>query len=191
VSDLYDAAPRNRGFTLLEVMIALAVVGIGLVAASSSIAQLTANGVYLRDKTIAHWIAMNKLAELRLAETWPGIGESDDEIEYGGRDWHWSVEVSATDVEALRRIDVEITREGEQRVLAKLAGFVGEARPPGGMPTPWTGVPAGGEGGPGPGDPGDVPPPDGDGGDDGDDGDDGGSGDDGGGEEDPGAEDTP
>lgn len=174
------AAPRGRGFTLLEVMIALAVVGVGLVAASSSIAQLTSNGIYLRDKTIAHWIAMNKLAELRLAEQWPGIGESDDVIEFAGTEWHWTANVSATDVEALRRVDVEVTHEGDDRVLARLAGFVGEmARPPGGMPTPWTGVTPGGEGGPGPDD--DLPPDDGDIGSGGDEGSgDDGSGDDGG-----------
>src|SRR6186713_658627 len=97
-------ARRPGGFTLLEVMIALAVVGIGLVAASSSIAQLTSNGIYLRDKSFGHWIAMNKLAEMRLAETWPSTGKSDDEIDYGGQRWHWTAEVIETDVETLRRI---------------------------------------------------------------------------------------
>jgi type II secretion system protein I len=132
-----------RAFTLLEVMIALAVVGIGLVAASSSIAQLTRNGIYLRDKTLGHWIAMNKLAEMRLAEAWPSIGKSDDDIEYAGQDWHWNAEVTATDVETLRRIDVTVARKEdkhEEQIVARLAGFVGQPRFAGGLPAPWTGT---------------------------------------------------
>jgi general secretion pathway protein I len=136
---------RSRGFTLLEVMIALAVVSIGLVAASSSIAQLTANGVYLRDKTLGHWIAMNKLAELRLAETWPEVGKSDDDIDFGSQSWHWTAEVTETQVENLRRIDITVARKDskEEVVVARLAGFIGEPRPAGGMPSPWTGNLAG------------------------------------------------
>jgi general secretion pathway protein I len=161
---------RLRGFTLLEVMIALAVVSIGLVAASSSIAQLTANGVYLRDKTIGHWIAMNKLAELRLAEAAPGVGESDDEIELGSQTWHWTAKVSETQVESLRRVDLTVARKDKkgERVVAKLAGFIGPPRVAAGLPPPWTGeTTAGPQDGPGQDageNPQEPPPPD-DGGD--------------------------
>ena len=137
---------RLRGFTLLEVMIALAVVSIGLVAASSSIAQLTANGMYLRDKTMAHWIAMNKLSELRLAETWPDVGKSDDEIDYGSQTWHWTAEVTETQVENLRRIDLTVARKDKKNevVVARLSGFAGQPRSASGVPSPWTGAAAGG-----------------------------------------------
>jgi len=137
---------RPRGFTLLEVMIALAVVSIGLVAASSSIAQLTANGVYLRDKTMGHWIAMNKLAELRLAETQPAVGKSDDEIDYGSQTWHWTAEVTETQVENLRRVDLTVSRKDKTKevVVARLAGFVGQPRDAQGLPSPWTGAATGG-----------------------------------------------
>jgi general secretion pathway protein I len=154
---------RLRGFTLLEVMIALAVVSIGLVAASSSIAQLTANGVYLRDKTLGHWIAMNKLSELRLAEAFPTVGESDDEIEFGSQTWHWTASVSETQVENLRRVDLTVARKDKkaERVVAKLAGFIGPPRVAAGLPPPWTGTVAGQPGGPGPEEnPEEQPPPD-------------------------------
>lgn len=147
-SNAFDRRERPRGFTLLEVMIALAVVSIGLAAASSSIAHITANGVYLRDKTFGNWIAMNKLSEMRLAEAWPAIGKSDDEVDYAGLHWHWTAEVSATDVETLHRIDVTVARKdkgAEEHVVAKLSGFVGQPRTGGGMPTPWTGVAAPGQ----------------------------------------------
>jgi general secretion pathway protein I len=187
---------RLRGFTLLEVMIALAVVSIGLVAASSSIAQLTANGVYLRDKTMGHWIAMNKLAELRLAEAWPGIGESDDEIEFGSQSWHWTAAVSETQVENLRRVDLTVARKDKkgERVVAKLAGFIGPPRIAAGLPPPWTGdTTAGPPGGPGPEEgesPEEQPPPEDEGDDPGEQ-DDSGSGDDSGDSGDSGDEEQP
>jgi general secretion pathway protein I len=126
-------------------MIALAVVAIGLVAASSSIATITANGIYLRDKTLGHWIAMNKLAELRLGETQPATGKSDDDIDYAG---------------LLRRVDLTVARKDkdDEHVVARLAGFVGPPRIGGGMPTAWTGNVAGPGAGPGEPVPGDEPP---------------------------------
>jgi general secretion pathway protein I len=132
---------RQRGFTLLEVMIALAVVGIGLVAASSSIAQLTANGVYLRDKSFAHWIALNKITELRLSESWPAPGKTDDEVDFAGQTWRWSAEIIPTDVTNLRRVDISVShKEQPDRILARVAGFIGQPRVSGGLPTPWTGL---------------------------------------------------
>jgi general secretion pathway protein I len=149
-------------------MIAVAVVGIGLVAAFSGIVQLSAGGAYLRDKTMAHWIAMNRLAEMRLAEAWPATGESDEEIEFADQRWHWSAQVTATDVPSLRRIDLTVSRkdEGPERVLARLAGFAGQPRVAGALPTPWTGAVPGEEVGLDPGeDTGtEEPPPDEDGG---------------------------
>lgn len=142
-------------------MIALAVVAIGLVAASTAIARLTANGTYLRDKTLAHWVAMNKLAEMRLAETWPDTGKSDDDIDYAGLSWHWTAEVAPTDVKELRRIDITIARKdkGDEHVVATLAGFVGQPRTTAGLPAPWSGA-GHGAGVPGPGSGEETPPPD-------------------------------
>src|SRR5262245_41388657 len=151
-------------------MIALAVVAIGLVAASTSIARLTANGTYLRDKTLAHWIAMNKLAEMRLAESWPDTGKTDDDIDYAGLTWHWTAEVTPTEVKELRRIDLTIARKDKDKehVVATLAGFIGQPRPTAGLPAPWTGAGrAGGIPGPGNGNetpqPEETPPDEGDG----------------------------
>jgi general secretion pathway protein I len=172
-------------------MIALAVVSIGLVAASSSIAQLTSNGVYLRDKTMAHWIAMNKLAELRLGQAWPAVGKTDDDIDYGSQTWHWTAEVTETQVENLRRVDLTVARKDKngERLVAKLAGFVGQPRVSGGMPSPWTGAAAGGpqDGqNPPPNDnPENPPPPSDDSGDTGGEQDDSGNGDDSGDQEQP------
>ena len=65
--------PRSaqRGFTLIEVLAALVIVSLGMLGVIQAVSQTASNSVYLRDKTLAHWIAMNRLTEGRLAQTAP------------------------------------------------------------------------------------------------------------------------
>ena len=144
--------PRNRahreraaGFTLLEVMVALTVVALGMMAAFTTVTQSASTAVYLRDKTVANWIAMNRIAEMRLEPVWPDEGDSDGEVELAGQVWTWTAEVSATPVENLRRVDVTVSLGdgGEDRTLVTLVGFIGQPLPPGASRS-WTG---GGPGG--------------------------------------------
>ena len=58
---------RGNGFTLVEVLVALAVLAVGLMAALTAIGQLTANEAYLRDRTLATWVAHNRLVEEQLS----------------------------------------------------------------------------------------------------------------------------
>jgi general secretion pathway protein I len=63
---------------------------------------------YLRDKTFAQWIALNHLAETRLAKNPPSKGTNDGEVEYAGRRWRWSQEVTALDFPGMLRVDVKV-----------------------------------------------------------------------------------
>ncbi len=60
------ASPSQRGFTLIEVLAALVIVALGMIAAIQAVTQSARNGTYLREKTLAHWIGMNVLTERRL-----------------------------------------------------------------------------------------------------------------------------
>ena len=76
----------SRGFTLIEVVVALIVVSLGMLAVIETVGSTARNSSYLRDKTIAHWVAMNKLTEVRLLPNAPGIadpGGSRTDIFYG------------------------------------------------------------------------------------------------------------
>ncbi len=99
----------TRGFTLVEVVVALAVVAVGasaLLAALNSSAETT---VYLRDKTFAKWIALNLVAETRLAMRKPAPGESTGEVEFAGGRWHWRRVVEEVEnVSGMLRIDVSV-----------------------------------------------------------------------------------
>ena len=80
----------------------------------------------LRDRTLAMLVARNRMAEYTLAAEFPDTGESDGERRFADNDWIWFAEVSETEDPALRRIDVRIRREDDERDLATLSGFVSE-----------------------------------------------------------------
>lgn len=131
----------DSGFTLLEVMVALAVVSLGMLAAFSTINQSARNAIRLQEKTLANWIALNRLAEMRLEDKFPDTGRADGDVEYAGTQWRWFTDVQETQVEALRRVDVTVARaETPDQVAVKVSGFLGQPQPAGPPATPWTGT---------------------------------------------------
>lgn len=136
---------RLRGFTLIEVVVALAIVALGMFAVFKAIGDTTSNIGYLRDRSMAAWIADNRITEMRLSGEYPSVDKTEGDVDYAGRRWHWIAIVSQTPVDGLRRIDMKVRREGdaEDSSLVSLAGFVGAtATATGPSPTPWnTGAP--------------------------------------------------
>jgi general secretion pathway protein I len=143
----------QHGFTLIEVIVALVVIGLGMLGVIQAVSQTAGNSGYLRDKTIAHWVAMNRLTEIRLQKSAPGIDKTSDEVEMAGRRWKWTMNVTQTPVETIRRIDISVrpaeAKEGAS--LASVTGFYGTAvAPPGSALIAWQGAggsgPQGGQG---------------------------------------------
>jgi general secretion pathway protein I len=135
----------HRGFTLIEVLAALVIVALGMIAAIQAVTQSARNGIYLRDKTLAHWIGMNVLTERRLQSAPPDVAESTGRVEYAGDQWQWSMKVTQTQVSSLRRMDISVRRAEapETSSLAIVSGFYGTAiggAGSGGMPTQWAGT---------------------------------------------------
>ena len=126
---------RAQGFTLVEVMVALIIAALLLPALLMSFAN-QADGIgYLRDKSVAQWVAANELTRLRI--DWYATqlifqGQREGQSSMAGRDWYWWVSSSETDVEDFYRIDVKVAlaeTESEQP-LYTLTGFLGAPAEP-------------------------------------------------------------
>ena len=115
----------NRGFTLVEVMVALVIVSFALTAVAASMNQMVDASRAMRDRTYASWIAQNRIAELRLAAATPDVGSSNGEVQYANTDWTWRTTVSETGVDELYRIDVAVAFVGSEDTIRTVTGFMG------------------------------------------------------------------
>jgi general secretion pathway protein I len=121
---------RPRGFTLVEILVALAIVAIALAAGMRALAQATDSAAALKSRTLALWIAQNRLAFAQLANPWPALGTTDGEAEEAGARFVWQAKVSTTPNPAFRRIDITVSEpHAPDYALARLTGFVGNSEP--------------------------------------------------------------
>lgn len=126
---------HSRGFTLLEVLVALGI--FALVAASilTVTSRSLKNAARLEDKTLAMWVADNRLADLQLAEVPAGEGREQGESDFAGRRWEWRTDVAATSEPAMRRVIVLVAPQAEpgarvdleERAAVRLTGFLSAA----------------------------------------------------------------
>jgi general secretion pathway protein I len=119
--------PRfQRGFTLLEVLVAMAVIAIALTAIIKTGGTATASTVYLKQKTYAHWVAMNRMSELQAEKNWPSVGSTSDTVELMGQEWEWTQKTTETVEPNLRRVEVSVVlADGgdEDYPLVKMVAF--------------------------------------------------------------------
>lgn len=116
-----------HGFTLLEVVVALAILAIALLATVKGISEHVGNTAYLKERSFAHWVAMNKVAEMQIAADWPGVGMFKGTEAMGGTDWHWEVIVSETPNPEIRRLDVKVMPEARHdQTLDTLIAYLGK-----------------------------------------------------------------
>ena len=108
---------RPRGFTLIEVLVALAVVAIALAAGARAAGALTDNAERLQQVTLAQWCADNQLVNLRLARTLPGIGDADFNCEQLGRSFAGKLVTRPTPNPNMRRIDAVVSDEAGRPLL--------------------------------------------------------------------------
>jgi|SRR5690606_34345710 len=119
---------NRRGFTLLEVLIALVVVALALLALTRTAGSQVSRFDGLRERTLAGWVAANVLSETRIATPLPAVGKRDGRARLGNRDWRWSLQVQATDDADMRRLDVQVFAGDATEPSASLTGF-GSSQP--------------------------------------------------------------
>lgn len=114
---------RACGFTLIEIVVALAVLAVALGALITGMARYADTAGALRERTLGLWVAHNRLAELQLQPGLPPTGNSDGDERLGSMDWRWEVKVSEAADPTLRRIDITVRAKGRESDAAQLTTF--------------------------------------------------------------------
>lgn len=119
---------NDQGFTLIEVLVAVAVLALALGVFVSGGSRYADHARYLQDKSLALWVARNRLVEYRIAEHWPDTGTGEGRADMGGREWLWRGEIEASPDPAVRRVEIRVFRildgEPEAQSIARLTGFI-------------------------------------------------------------------
>lgn len=115
----------QRGFTLVEVLVALAVLAIALTAVLRTMGQAIDSTTTLRERNTALWVAQNRLVEHLMRRDWPSADTKDGDTEIGGEKWFWREQVSTTPEPRIRRIEITVRRTADSKnTQARLVGYL-------------------------------------------------------------------
>jgi general secretion pathway protein I len=121
---------RSRGFTLLEIIIALAIAALAITAVAKAIGSAATVAGETEERMLAVWAASNRLSELRITRAWPAPGNSEATSTMGGRTWYLAQTVSDTDNPDVRRVEVSVFTDVRHSVREYQAfGYVARYQP--------------------------------------------------------------
>lgn len=120
-----NTANDCKGFTLLEVLVALTIVSLALGALISTSGSQASSASYLKQKTIAHWVAMNEITQLQVEKEFPGKGDFKGSSQMAGTEWFWTRTVKETEDEDSRQVEFRIyLDEDREYSLTRLIGYL-------------------------------------------------------------------
>ena len=133
---------KPRGFTLVEVLVALVVVALGLTALMVAVNGTARTSGFLRDRSLAQWIALNRLTEVRLNVTKFGQNTDTGELDFGSRKWHYDTRYFDTSIPSMKRVVVRVYQgdaKAKGNPIAQAVGFLGASLAvPGSTIADWT-----------------------------------------------------
>lgn len=123
-SALPITARRQRGMTLLEVMLALVIMATSGLAVMNSASEALNNQAYLEQKTFALWVASNRLVDLKLQEQWPSASWKYDSEELAGNTWYLRYQTLSTGDSNFKALDIEVSTKKEGTPLAYIRTYI-------------------------------------------------------------------
>lgn len=124
----FNSHTKKRGFTLIEVMLAMAIFAFAGVALVSSVDTHLRNLSHLETKMIASWVASNQLVEATLDKSWPLKNNKKGKVELAGREWFWQQKIAKTNDNNMSAVSIEVRlKETQKSFLASLTTYVSKA----------------------------------------------------------------
>jgi len=121
---------RQTGFTLIEVLVALVIVGTGLMAIVSAVTSSAKVTSAVEQKMLASWVAANRYAELRLHTASFSVGINTDSVEMGGQRWRYQQNISETDDPDVYAVQIEVYLESNPELLqVSVFSYIGKPLP--------------------------------------------------------------
>ncbi|MBU2870322.1 type II secretion system minor pseudopilin GspI [Colwellia sp. E2M01] len=121
---------KKQGFTLIEVMLAMAVFAVAGVALLGVADNNYRHISLLEDKMFANWVASNQLVEASLNSSWPPKNNKKGEVELAGRTWYWQQKVIKTASSDLQSVVIEVRKNKEDELItASLMTYLSKAKP--------------------------------------------------------------
>ena len=115
---------RSNGFTLIEVMVAFMIIAISLFAIFESTASVVWHSGFLKEKTIANWVAQNQIALYRAKKTWTGTSNTSGQVSMANAEWEWKMHVAKTENPNVRKVDVEVFIDGDDSMKGSATGYI-------------------------------------------------------------------
>ncbi len=121
---------KPLGFTLIEVMLAMAVFAIAGVALLGVADNNYRHISHIEEQMFANWVASNQLVEVSLDKTWPPKNNRKGKVEMAGRTWYWQQKVSKTANKELRAVNMQVRlNEDDELVSASLMTYLAQDKP--------------------------------------------------------------
>jgi general secretion pathway protein I len=122
---------RGSGFTLVEILVALAIIAVALGAGLRALSQATDSAAALKQRTLALWVAQDRIALATLEAPWPAPGRREGTATQAGSVFAFTETISATPNPAFRKIEVIVAQPATpDYALARLTGFIGHGPAP-------------------------------------------------------------
>lgn len=127
-SQVIRAKVGARGFTLIEVLVAMTILAVGVSALVSASGASTFQASKLREREVGRWVAANHLNTLQALPTWPDLGTKNTEVEMAKQTWFIRTRTKNEEL-GLRRMDIEVRLDVDaEAYIYSVTGFAGDPK---------------------------------------------------------------